>query len=59
LVSGLHPATDRPIRTRFLYGFPIRLTLPLNFTRFASHDYVFIMRYLSVGFPIRKSPDQS
>ena len=33
MVSGLHPATERPIRTRFLYGFPIRLTLPLNVSR--------------------------
>ena len=33
LVSGLHPATERPIRTRFLYGYPIRLTLPLNVSR--------------------------
>ena len=36
-----------------------RATEMFQFTRFASHDYVFIMRYLSVGFPIRKSPDQS
>ena len=33
LVSGLHPATVRPVRTRFLFGFPIRLTLPLNVSR--------------------------
>ena len=30
-----------------------------QFPWFASHTYVFSMRYLSVGFPIRKSPDQS
>jgi hypothetical protein len=31
-----------------------------QFTRFASHDYVFIYAIpLQVGFPIRKSPDQS
>ena len=41
-----------------LMSFP-RATEMFQFTRFASHDYVFIMRYLSVGFPIRKSPDQS
>ena len=27
LVSGLHPATERPVRTRFLYGFPISVNL--------------------------------
>ena len=27
MVSGLHPATERPIRTRFLYGFPISVNL--------------------------------
>ena len=36
-----------------------RATEMFQFTRFASHTYVFSMRYLSVGFPIRKSPDQS
>jgi hypothetical protein len=41
-----------------LMSFP-RATEMFQFTRFASHDYVFIMRYLSVGFPIRKSTDQS
>ena len=41
-----------------LMSFP-RATEMFQFTRFASHDYVFIMRYLSVGFPIRISPDQS
>ena len=30
-----------------------------QFPWFALHTYVFSMRYLSVGFPIRKSPDQS
>ena len=39
-----------------LMSFP-RATEMFQFTRFASHDYVFIMRYLSVGFPIRKSWD--
>ena len=29
-VSGLLPATSRPIKTRFPYGSPIRLTLPLR-----------------------------
>ena len=33
LVSGLHPATERPIRTRFRYAFPIRLSLPQNVSR--------------------------
>ena len=33
LVSGLHPATRRPIRTRFRYAFPTRLSLPLNVSR--------------------------
>ena len=33
LVSGLPPATGRPIRTRFPYGFPVdRLTLPQKTT---------------------------
>jgi hypothetical protein len=41
-----------------LMSFP-RATEMFQFTRFASHTYVFSMRYLSVGFPIRKSPDQS
>ena len=30
---GSTPSDCRPIRTRFLYGFPIRLTLPLNVSR--------------------------
>src|SRR5690606_41263409 len=33
LVSGLYPATKRPIKTRFPYGSPIRLTLLLNISR--------------------------
>ncbi len=41
-----------------LMSFP-RATEMFQFTRFASHPYVFRVRYLSVGFPIRKSPDQS
>ena len=41
-----------------LMSFP-RATEMFQFTRFASHTYVFSMRYLSVGFPIQKSPDQS
>lgn len=41
-----------------LMSFP-RATEMFQFTRFASHTYVFSMRYLSVGFPIRISPDQS
>jgi hypothetical protein len=41
-----------------LMSFP-RATEMFQFTRFASHTYVFSMRYLSVGFPIRKSSDQS
>ena len=41
-----------------LMSFP-RVTEMFQFTRFASHTYVFSVRYLSVGFPIRKSPDQS
>ena len=41
-----------------LMSFP-RATEMFQFTRFASHTYVFSVRYLSVGFPIRKSPDQS
>ena len=42
-----------------LMSFP-RATEMFQFTRFASHGYVFTMRYLQeVGFPIRKSPDQS
>lgn len=39
-----------------LMSFP-RATEMFQFTRFASHDYVFIVRYLTVGFPIRKSSD--
>ena len=39
-------------------SFP-RATEMFQFTRFASYPYVFRIRYLSVGFPIRKSPDQS
>ena len=57
--------TDRLFRFRSpllsesrLMSFP-RATEMFQFTRFASHAYVFSMRYLSVGFPIRKSPDQS
>ena len=30
-----------------------------QFRRFPSYDYEFIIRYLAVGFPIRKSPDRS
>ena len=41
-----------------LMSFP-RATEMFQFTRFASCTYVFSARYLSVGFPIRKSPDQS
>ena len=41
-----------------LMSFP-RATEMFQFTRFASSAYVFSRRYLSVGFPIRKSPDQS
>ena len=41
-----------------LMSFP-RATEMFQFTRFASHTYVFSMRYLSVGFTIQKSPDQS
>ncbi len=41
-----------------LMSFP-RATEMFQFARFASHTYVFSIRYLSVGFPIRKSPDQS
>ena len=41
-----------------LMSFP-RATEMFQFTRFASPPYVFRRRYLSVGFPIRKSPDQS
>ena len=41
-----------------LMSFP-RATEMFQFTRFASLPYVFRQRYLSVGFPIRKSPDQS
>ena len=37
-----------------LMSFP-RATEMFQFTRFASHTYVFSMRYLSVGFPIQKS----
>src|SRR5262245_61689671 len=37
-----------------------RATEMFQFTRFASHTYGFSMRYpKGVGFPIRKSPDQS
>jgi len=41
-----------------LMSFP-RATEMFQFTRFASHIYEFNVRYLTVGFPIRKSPDQS
>ena len=40
-----------------LMSFP-RATEMFQFTRFASHTYVFSVRYLSVGFPIQKSPDR-
>jgi len=33
LVSGLHRATGRPIRTRFRYAFPTRLSSPHNVSR--------------------------
>jgi len=32
-VSGLLPATDRPVKTRFPYGSPRRLASPLKVTR--------------------------
>ena len=41
-----------------LMSFP-RATEMFQFTRFASCSYEFTAGYLSVGFPIRKSPDQS
>jgi hypothetical protein len=41
-----------------LMSFP-RATEMFQFTRFASRTYEFSARYLSVGFPIRKSTDQS
>ena len=41
-----------------LMSFP-RATEMFQFTRFASCSYEFTTGYLSVGFPIRKSPDQS
>ena len=41
-----------------LMSFP-RATEMFQFTRFASCTYVFSTGYLSVGFPIRKSSDQS
>ena len=41
-----------------LISFP-RATEMFQFTRFASCSYEFTAGYLSVGFPIRKSPDQS
>ena len=41
-----------------LMSFP-RATEMFQFTRFASCSYVFTAEYLTVGFPIRKSPDQS
>ena len=41
-----------------LMSFP-RATEMFQFTRFASCSYVFTAGYLTVGFPIRKSPDQS
>jgi hypothetical protein len=41
-----------------LMSFP-RVTEMFQFTRFASCTYVFSAGYLSVGFPIRKSADQS
>ena len=41
-----------------LMSFP-RATEMFQFTRFASHTYVFSMRYLSVGFPIQRPWDQS
>ena len=41
-----------------LMSFP-RATEMFQFARFASCSYVFTAGYLSVGFPIRKSPDQS
>ena len=40
-----------------LMSFP-RATEMFQFTRFASHTYVFSMRYLSVGFPIQRPSDQ-
>ena len=33
LVSGLYPETERPVKTRFPYGSPRWLTLPLNISR--------------------------
>ena len=33
LVSGLHPATERPVQTRFRCASPIRLSSPLNVSR--------------------------
>ena len=41
-----------------LMSFP-RATEMFQFARFASCGYEFTTGYLTVGFPIRKSPDQS
>ena len=41
-----------------LMSFP-QATEMFQFTWLASHTYVFSMRYLSAGFPIRTSSDQS
>ncbi len=41
-----------------LMSFP-RATEMFQFARFASCNYEFIAEYLTVGFPIRKSPDHS
>jgi hypothetical protein len=30
LVSGLHPTTERPIKTRFRYAFPIKVKLAIE-----------------------------
>jgi hypothetical protein len=40
-----------------LMSFPLATEM-FQFTRFASHTYVFSMRYLSVGFPIQRPWDQ-
>ena len=60
-----HAITNRLLQFRSpllsesrLMSFP-RATEMFQFTRFAFPSYVFRWKYLSVGFPIRKSTDQS
>ena len=57
-VSGLHPATMRPIKTRFPYASPIRLSSLLNVSRWPiiqkvrSHTVKVLPLYVCIRFQV-------